>query len=737
MAEQWEVDLFEQYKKGIFGSYAEYSKAYKEQKKIQNALKKGKPIPKDPGQIGTDQILAEIEAKTHAAYKQAAKELEAKAEKQWDKLFKKYNEVEQQLNKGEITKAEFDAWFSRQSAMAQQMTDLAEVLAKDLHKTNQIAAKIATDSMADVYALNANYAMYDIFDKGGLHPVSYDWYVNDVLKGKPANMGASFLLYNHDTAELLLKTEWSVAPEKGKNSLLPAPSKKKLKELKALKATNPDQLWDQKHLESAILQGVLQGEPSWKIAKRLSGVATMDERQAIRNARTMTTNVQNMGRQRSYLNAKDMGIDLVIEWCANLDGVTRDSHRHMHGERRSNTKTGKFSNGCRWPGDPQGPAAEVYNCRCTTLSWVKGFEHDKVTDNPYLQDKQMTFEEWQNAMKKASSAVPIPTPAPAPATKSKKTTAAQAQPVSPSPPGLTNPTGSAMVDNSFSEERRANAKRFYSGEEADNFYRPLLDDQWENLTEYEQYSVWQYTHNSNPINKSLSGYHESWSRSNYIGPANTEWGHEDRYRSFDTSAFSRKFGKSDGHVDYHKTVTNLTNAIQKSTLSEDALFVRGGGYGGLAGMLENGGLPFDEVSRILRNGSKAERDALVARVKGQTFQEHSFLSTGVAKGTGFGGQVKYSIYAPKGTHAIYCEPTSYYGRTVGGDEKLYKKGMRKNGVGGEAEMLFQRGSSYYIRDIEIHSNGEVRVKLEVREQPNYFRYGDEDTYNNGKTRHKK
>ena len=153
-------------------------------------------------------------------------------------------------------------------------------------------------------------------------------------------------------------------------------------------------------------------------------------------------------------------------------------------------------------------------------------------------------------------------------------------------------------------------------------------------------------------------------------------------------------------------------------------------------MLENGGLPYDDVYRVLQRGSEAERKALVDRIKGQTFQEHGFLSTGVAKGSGFGGNVKYSIYAPKGTHAIYCEPTSYYGSTISG-EKLFKKGMTKRGVGSEAEMLFQRGSSYRIKDIEIHSNGEVRVKLEVVDQPKYFKFGDEDTFNSGKTRHKK
>ena len=49
-----------------------------------------------------------------------------------------------------------------------------------------------------------------------------------------------------------------------------------------------------------------------------------------------------------------------------------DSHRILHGERID--VDGTFSNGCRFPGDPNGPAEEVYNCRCTLVAAIKGFE---------------------------------------------------------------------------------------------------------------------------------------------------------------------------------------------------------------------------------------------------------------------------------------------------------------------------------------------------------------------------
>lgn len=193
----------------------------------------------------------------------------------------------------------------------------------------------------------------------------------------------------------MLKEEWSVSPETGKNSFLPKPSEKKKRELAKAKRENPDVLWNKQKLQSVMMQGVLSGEPLTQLAKRLAGVAQMDEHQAIRNARTMTTNVQSKGRMDSFDRAAKLGVDLMDEWVAILDGATRHSHRHMHGERKPHDSKVPFSNGCTRPGDPSGPAAEVYNCRCRVISWVKGFEGDTVKKNPGMGD--MSFEEWQNA----------------------------------------------------------------------------------------------------------------------------------------------------------------------------------------------------------------------------------------------------------------------------------------------------------------------------------------------------
>lgn len=284
----------------------------------------------------------------------------------------------------------------------------------------------------------------------------------------------------------------------------------------------------------------------------------------------------------------------------------------------------------------------------------------------------------------------------------------------------------------YTDEAKAMAKSFTSKTDADKFYRPYLDDVWKNTSEYEHYSVWEYTQNSNPINKSLSGYHDTWDRYNFQGLGNTKLGYEDNWRHFSTKAFENKFGVN-GHKDYKSVVENLTKIIDKSELPESVFLVRGSDVDGLAGLIEGNLLSFDDAMKLLKSGDK---NAIKTMLEGQTFTNHSFTSTGIAKGSGFSGNVKYEIFAPKGTHAIYAEPASYYGDTVGMTEKLYKAGQSYSSVGGEAEIIIQRGTNFRITDIEYDGRN-FNVKMEIINQPDYFKTGLEHTYNGGKTSYQK
>lgn len=255
-----------------------------------------------------------------------------------------------------------------------------------------------------------------------------------------------------------------------------------------------------------------------------------------------------------------------------------------------------------------------------------------------------------------------------------------------------------------------------------------MDKNWDNLRYREKYAVWEYTQNSNPINKSLSGYHDGWRRSrDFVGLGKTNLGHEDNWRHFQTIEFKNKFAV-DGHKDYKSVVQNLTNGIEKTELQNSMVLFRGSDKKALAGWFEQSPGGFKGALEILQNGTEEEMKQVFV---GQIGTNHAFTSTGIASDAGFSGNVSFEIFAPAGTKGIYAEPVSYYGNTISGEE-IYKTGKTYSSGGTEAEIILQRGTSFRITDIE-KIGSRINVKCEIIDQPDYFKTGLEMTHNGGET----
>lgn len=328
----------------------------------------------DAGHEATDKILASLERKIAKEYGVAVKDMQKKLVAYLEKTEKQRLEQEALLEAGKITSQEYKDWCFRHTMMGKRWEEMRNVLAADMHHANQIALRTSKSAMPDVYAVNANYATYQI---------EHD-----------AKIDTGFTLYSHDTAEYLLGDQ---------RQLMPGPSSAKA----ALIAANKDMQWNEGKIQSAVLQGILQGESPYDVAKRLMQVGQMNYNAAVRYARTMTTSAQNAGRYEAFHRADKVGVDLVIEWQATLDNRTRHDHRMMHGQRRNVDEPFETPDGfsIMYPADCSGasdaPQKEIWNCRCTLLSWVKGFEGDTVTNSPKMGD--MSFEEWQQAGTKSGN----------------------------------------------------------------------------------------------------------------------------------------------------------------------------------------------------------------------------------------------------------------------------------------------------------------------------------------------
>lgn len=317
-----------------------------------------------------DKEVEKLEKKLRAVYLQAQMDTQAKMEDYLRRFATKDAIKREQVQQGKITQAEYTQWRIGQIAVGKQWRDKVDALAADYTNANRIAMGMVRKDMAGTFATNHNYAAYQL--------------EHDTM------LDLSFTLYDENTLANLVKNN----PD-----MLPLPSVDIPK----------DQRWNKQKINSVITQAVLQGDSIPKIAQSLQRVTDMNHTAAVRNARTSMTAAQNAGRVESYKHAQDMGIEMEQEWLATLDSRTRHSHRKMDGERipvaKDKWHPAKFSNGCRYPGDPQAPASEIYNCRCTLVAAVKDVNQSDAPRNSKLGG--MSYEEWKAGHK----ATPVQTTA--------------------------------------------------------------------------------------------------------------------------------------------------------------------------------------------------------------------------------------------------------------------------------------------------------------------------------------
>ena len=84
--------------------------------------------------------------------------------------------------------------------------------------------------------------------------------------------------------------------------------------------------------------------------------------QSLRIARTETTVAMNTAVNVAGVQT---GLKIQKKWLSAGDGNERESHKLMNGTTAENN--GTFGNGLLYPGDPNGQASEIINCRCTFL----------------------------------------------------------------------------------------------------------------------------------------------------------------------------------------------------------------------------------------------------------------------------------------------------------------------------------------------------------------------------------
>ena len=317
----------------------------------------------DLGHQLTNKKLAKLERRIAKLYREAGKELQATIDAYFEQFQKRDKEMKALIgtvqNGKEWTEADYKQWRLNQIGRGKRYQAMRDRVAHRVTDANAVAVSYTNDATPGIYSLNRNYAAYTIESVAG--DVGFD-------------------LWDEQTVKRLMVEQPDLMPY--------YPPKRALKR-------SIDLAYGKKQITASVTSSILRGLSIKHMADNLQKrITTMSRDSAIRTARTAVTGAQNAGRMDSYAAAEKMGIKLKKEWLATLDARTRHSHAMLDGEQVAQDK--KFSNGCRFPGDPQGPPWEIYNCRCTLVAAVDGVDTSdglRRTRDGLISD--MTYAQWE------------------------------------------------------------------------------------------------------------------------------------------------------------------------------------------------------------------------------------------------------------------------------------------------------------------------------------------------------
>ena len=322
----------------------------------------------DLGHKLTDKELAKLERRIAKLYREAGEELQATIDAYFEQFKKRDEEMKALIgtvqNGKEWTEADYKQWRLNQIGRGERYQAMRDKVARRVTDANAVAVAYTNDATPGIYSLNRNYSAYTIEQVAG-------------------NVG--FDLWDEQTVKRIMVEQPDLMPY--------YPPKRALKR-------GIDLAYGKKQITASVTSSILQGKSIKHMADDLQKrITTMSRNSAIRTARTAVTGAQNAGRMESYAAAEKMGIKLKKCWLATLDARTRHSHAMLDGEQVAQDK--KFSNGCRFPGDPQGPPWEIYNCRCTLIAALDGIDTSSAQRRARNADtgqteviSNMTYAEW-------------------------------------------------------------------------------------------------------------------------------------------------------------------------------------------------------------------------------------------------------------------------------------------------------------------------------------------------------
>lgn len=322
----------------------------------------------DHGERATEIRYMRLKMRVEKVYRQAYRDVTNKAAEFDRRHLERAAKYSRMVAAGKMSKDDYAAWLRGQVFQSEQWKARQRQIDEILRNADTTARRMINEGRYDVFAQNANYMGYALEHDGGVN--------------------TGFALYDDNAVRRLIEDNPDILPPRK------IPGKDK------------SYKWYNRQVNSAITQGIIQGEDIRQIAKRigkLTGEANCSA--MLRNARTAYTGAQNAGRIEGLHQAQRLGIKVKKQWLAILDDRTRDSHADLDGKTAEVDEPFKSPLGnIMYPGDQSAVPANVWNCRCT-LTYVYPEYPSEMTRRDALTGEvvgNMSYKEWE-AWKKGES----------------------------------------------------------------------------------------------------------------------------------------------------------------------------------------------------------------------------------------------------------------------------------------------------------------------------------------------
>lgn len=249
-----------------------------------------------------------------------------------------------------VDRGEVDKWREGFVRELMRQNKVIDGIMEQLNAAGADAAALIRDSMVDIYNANRQEATARL-----------------AIEADQLGVSATFAQYDKRQIAVLLQEQQSPFSRLAYQNMGQNPAIRR-------------------RLQNELAQATILGESQREIIKRIRKVTGQTVAQARRVAQTERTRVQSQARWQAGNEAAAMGLRVYNTWSTRMIN-SRESHIALNGKAAMQGE--RFPGSVlRYPGDPDGRAADVINCHCVLEPHIMR-KNQMLNENGEIVDGQV------------------------------------------------------------------------------------------------------------------------------------------------------------------------------------------------------------------------------------------------------------------------------------------------------------------------------------------------------------